>query len=154
LTELILNTPAFVNEGLIPELYTGYGADVSPELCLSNIDEKARSIAVIMDDLDHPIRPGYNHWVIWNIPVMTTIPSNIPHGETIECLPGAVQGRGYGKHRYAGPKPPFNWSHRYLFSVFVLDCTLELPSASRKRDLVKAMNGHIVQQASLAGHYR
>jgi Raf kinase inhibitor-like YbhB/YbcL family protein len=106
-----------------------------------------------MDDLDHPI-PAYNHWVIWNVPVMDVIPSNIPCGEAVESLSGAVQGRGYGKHRYRGPKPPFNWSHRYQFSVFVLDCILDLPGRSGKKGLMKAMEGHILQRSSLVGRYR
>ena len=153
MNDLIVKTPAFENEGLIPKEYTGYGADMSPEIHLSNISEQAKSIAVIMDDMGHPI-PAYNHWVIWNIPVMDIIPKNIPHGKVVESLSGAVQGCGYGKHRYRGPKPPFNWSHQYQFNVFVLDCIMNLPTGSRKRDLIKAMEGHILQQAALIGHYR
>ena len=151
--DLTVKTPAFEYEELIPIQYTGYGEDISPELRLSNIDEQAVSIAIIMDDMGHPV-PAYNHWVIWNIPVMEIIPENIPHGKTVESLSNAVQGRGYGKHRYRGPKPPFNWSHKYQFNVFILDCTLDIPAASRKRDLIKAMDGHILQQAALIGHYK
>ena len=151
--ELVVKSPAFEHEALIPIEHTGYGKDISPELCLHNIDEGAKSLAIIMDDLGHPI-PSYNHWVIWNIPVMPIIPARIPHGKTIESLKGAVQGRGYGKHRYSGPKPPFNWSHRYQFNIYVLDCLLDLPCASKKRHLKRAMNGHILQEAALVGHYR
>ena len=151
--ELIVKTPAFEHEGLIPKDYTGYGTDISPEIHLNNIHEQAKSIAIIMDDMGHFI-PAYNHWVIWNIPVMQIIPPNIPHGKSVGILSGAIQGRGYGKHRYRGPKPPFNWSHRYQFNIYALDCTLDLPSASKKRDLVKTMDKHILQQAVLVGHYR
>ena len=153
MNDFTVKTPVFENEGLIPIQYTGYGDDISPELHLSNIDERAKSIAVTMDDMGHPI-PAYNHWVIWNIPVMEIIPENIPHGKVVENLSNAVQGRGYGKHRYRGPKPPFNWSHRYQFNIFILDSMLDLPASSRKRDLIKAMDGHILQQAALIGHYR
>ena len=151
--DLIVTTPAFEHEGLIPIEYTGYGADISPELNLQNLAENAKSIAIIMNDLGHPI-PEYNHWIVWNIPCTKTIPAKIPHGKTVENLSGAIQGRGYGKHRYRGPKPPFNWSHRYQYNVYTLDCILDLPATSRKRDLLKAMNGHILQQAALVGHYR
>jgi len=150
---LTVTSPAFENEGIIPNVHTGYGADLSPEIRLSRIDGLAKSIAVLMDDLDHPV-PGYNHWAIWNIPVTQVIPAGIPHGRAVDILPGAVQGRGYGKHRYSGPKPPFNWSHRYRFSVFVLDSMLELPAKSGKRGLIKAMSGHILQQGMLLGRYR
>lgn len=151
--ELIVTTPAFEHEGLIPKQYTGYGVDMSPEIRLSYIDEQAISIAIMMDDMGHII-PAYNHWVIWNIPVMQIIPANIPRGKIVKNLSGAVQGRGYGKHRYRGPKPPLNWSHRYQFNVFVLDCMLSLPTVSRKRNLIQAMEGHILQQAAFVGHYR
>lgn len=151
--ELIVKAPAFEHEGLIPKLYTGHGIDISPELHLSNINERTKSIAIIMDDMGHPI-PAYNHWIIWNLPAMEIIPANIPHGKIVESLSCAVQGRGYGKHRYRGPKPPFNWSHRYQFNVYTVDCVLELSPMSKKRGLTKAMDGHILQRAILVGHYR
>lgn len=151
--ELIITSPAFENETKIPVQYTGRGADISPELHLSFINDNAESISIIMDDMGHPI-PAYNHWVIWNIPVMQIIPENIPYGATVASLGGAVQGRGYGRNRYRGPNPPFNWSHRYQFNVYILDCKLSLPSNSRKRDLLEAMSGHILQQGSLVGRFR
>ena len=106
-----------------------------------------------MDDMGHPI-PEYNHWVIWNIPVMEIIPKNIPYGRHVAELSGATQGRGYGKNRYRGPKPPFNWSHRYQFNVYALDCSLDLPDSSRKGDLLAAMEGHILQEGCLVGRFR
>lgn len=150
---LIITSPAFENEAIIPIQYTGRGEDISPELHVLSIDENARSLAVIMDDMGHPI-PAYNHWVIWNIPAMEIIPGHIPHGPHIAELNGATQGRGYGKNRYRGPKPPFNWSHRYQFNVYALDCMLELPASSRKRDLLTAMEGHILQEGCLVGRFR
>lgn len=38
MNELLVNTPAFEQEGLIPKQYTRYGADMSPEIHLANID--------------------------------------------------------------------------------------------------------------------
>jgi phosphatidylethanolamine-binding protein (PEBP) family uncharacterized protein len=56
--ELIVSTPAFEHNGLIPINNTGYGVDVSPELCLNNIDKNAKSIAIIMDDMGHILQCG------------------------------------------------------------------------------------------------
>ena len=106
-----------------------------------------------MDDMGHPI-PAYNHWVIWNIPIMRIIPENIPRGSCVVELGEAMQGRGYGRNKYRGPKPPFNWSHRYQFNVYALDCMLELPSHARKQDLLAALQGHILQEGSLVGKFR
>ena len=151
--QLLVTSPAFENETTIPIQYTGYGDDISPELHLSEIDENAKSLAITMDDMGHPI-PAYNHWVIWNIPVMGVIPENIPHGSCVVELGGAMQGRGYGRNKYRGPKPPFNWTHRYQFNVYALDCVLELPSHARKRDLLAALHGHVLQAGLLVGKFR
>lgn len=151
--KLIVTTPCFEHGGLIPVNCTGYGADKSPELHLSGLSENVVSIAVIMNDMGHPI-PNYNHWVIWNIPVTTVIPGNIPSGKQVEQLKPAMQGIGYGKHRYKGPKPPFNWSHIYQFNVYALDCFLNLPNTAKRKTLLEALQGHVIQDAALIGHYR
>lgn len=151
--KLIISSPCFKDGGLIPVEYTGHGIDKSPELILENLSRDAVSVAIIMNDMGHPI-PAYNHWVIWNIPAMPEIPGSIPYGKHLEFLGNAVQGLGYGKHKYRGPKPPFHWSHIYHFNVYALDCFLDLPDTARKRDVLTAMRGHVLQQGVLTGHYR
>lgn len=151
--KLFLTSPAFEDGGLIPVEHTGFGADSSPRLELSGLSEWAVSLAVTLDDMTHLI-PAYNHWSIWNLPPQLVIPGSIPQGERVDALGGAVQGRGYGRNRYRGPKPPFHQSHVYRFTLFALDCALVLPSTARKKDLLAAMEGHILQQAVLMGHYR
>ena len=150
---LRVTSPAFADGGLIPVEHTGFGADRSPELRLEGLYAGALSLAVILDDMGHPI-PAYNHWTIWNLPPRPVIPGGIPQGERVEALGEAVQGRGYGRNRYRGPKPPFHWSHLYHFNVYALDCVLDLPPTARKKDLLAAMEGHILQNALLTGHYR
>lgn len=153
---LTVTSNAFVHEGVMPVRCTGRGENMSPGLDLSGISTEAVSMAVIMDDLDIPLVGVLNHWVIWNLPVQSNIPENIPHGRSVSTLAGAVQGIGYGKHRYRGPKPPFfiKSYHRYQFHIYLLDCTLQLGSNARKRDLLKAMDGHILQYGSLLGKFR
>lgn len=151
--DLIVTSPAFDNEDFIPYKHTGYAADISPEFNLENLSEKAVSIAIIMDDLDVPFAKEYNHWTIWNIPATEKIPENIPYGETVESLGGAKQGRGYGKNRYAGPNIPqfMKKAHRYVFTIYVLDSFIELDSKYGKKELLKAMEGHILQQGKITG---
>ena len=78
---LTVTSDAFKEGGKIPLKYTGRAEDLSPELKLSAVSEKAKSIAVILDDLDVPGMGILTHWVIWNLPVQNFIPENIPHGE-------------------------------------------------------------------------
>lgn len=151
--ELSLSSPCFEEGGLIPIECTGYGADRFPELALSGLCKEAVTLALLMDDLDHPI-PAYNHWVVWNIPPVILLLGGLPGGDPTGPLGLAVQGVGYGKNRYRGPKPPFHWSHRYRFRVFALDCRLKLHPTSRKKQLLKAIQGHVLQEATLTGHFR
>jgi hypothetical protein len=151
---LEVTSSAFEDKGSIPRRYTGRGEDVSPPLQLHSIDPEAETIAVIMDDVDHPLGV-YNHWLIWNIPVDSTrIPEAIPRKTVVPSLENAVQGRSHygGKHYYRGPKPPFG-THKYVFKVYVLDTALELNPEANKRQLQKAMNGHILQFGTLTGNF-
>ena len=147
---------SFENNGLMPKRHTGFGEDSSPPFELKNLAPEAVSIAIIMDDLDIPLIEAYNHWLIWNTPKSETISENIPYGSIVPVLGDAKQGCGYGRNRYRGPKQPVfvRNSHRYLFQFYVLDCFLELDSSARKKQLLEAMNGHIMQQSSITGIYK
>lgn len=152
--ELKITSPAFDNEGWISNRHSGFGEDFSPELRIENTAENAVSLAITLDDLSHPIERGYNHWLAWNMPVVGIIPENLPKGAVAEKPFHIEQGIGYGKHSYRGPKPPFNWNHRYCFTVYVLDTMLEISTDSDKAELLKAMDNHILQSACLYGKYQ
>lgn len=156
INDLIINSPSFENNGNMPKKHTGFDADVSPAFQLQNVSDQTVSIAIIMDDLDIPMIKAYNHWLIWNIPKTGEIPEHIPHGPLVS-LPGqAVQGVGYGVHRYRGPKQPVfvRNRHRYVFRFYTLDCFLDLGSKAKKKDLLEAMKGHVIQEGSITGTYQ
>jgi len=57
---------------------------------------------------------------------------------------------------YDGPYPPFNDErvHRYFFRVFALDVAqLVLPTPFTAADVLHAMHGHVLAEASLHGTY-
>ena len=151
---LIITSPSFEDGGMLPVQFTGYGEDVSPELILENLSEDAKTIAVSFCDEDMPFTDEYCHWVCWNIPVADHIPQGLPAGATIEEPFHAVQGIGYGRHKYRGPKPPFHSKHNYHFTVYVLDTELDLPSSATLKDVKRAMAGHIIQEATIRCWYQ
>ena len=96
-----------------------------------------------MDDPDAMEAVGkvWVHWVVWNI-----------EGSTIDlkkCYQGMTD---FGEVGYGGPAPP-DKRHTYVFKLYALDCKLELTSESAKADVEKAMEGHILEQATLTGTY-
>lgn len=151
---LTVKSSAFENGGWIPDQFSGFGADDSPEITILGITKDVKSIAITLDDLGHPIHPGYNHWVIWNLPPDNVIPEGLPKGPSIDKPIHANQGIAYGKHCYRGPKPPLNWKHEYLFTVYALDATLSIDENASKPAVLKAMDGHILGKGELRGWYQ
>lgn len=127
---------------------TGRGRDISPEFVIKNLSPSTKTLVITLEDLSHPIKK-FTHWIIWNIPAISTIPQAIPSGKWVSTLGGAVQGFGYGFHRYAGPKPPKGKSHKYCFTIYALDCTLDLKAYSTKKKVLNRANRHIVQQGKI-----
>ena len=151
---LTLTTPDFEGGGWIPDKNAGFGEDQSPEFHIEGLNAKTKTMIITLDDLGHPVRPGYNHWVAWNISPVECIPGGIAKGSIVEEPLHIEQGVAYGKHCYRGPKPPFNWKHKYLFTLYTLDCVLQAYEAAGKGDILRLAKGHIVQTAELRGYYQ
>jgi hypothetical protein len=68
---------------------------------------------------------------------------------------GARQGTNdFRKIGYGGPAPPAGKPHRYFFKLYALDTVLDLKEGATKKDLVAAMEGHILAEAQLMGTYK
>lgn len=141
-----LTSPAFTHNGVIPSEYTCDGNDLSPPLVISDVPANAKSLALIMDDPDAPVGT-WDHWVVFDISPSTT---QIPKGTE----PQGTAGRNsWGRKGYGGPCPP-SGTHRYFFKLYALDTKLNLSEGATKKDLEKAMQGHIIAQAQLMGTYK
>ena len=137
---------------MIPAKYTCDGADISPPLQWNAAHEGTESIALISDDPDAPVGT-WVHWVLFNLTADTTeLAENIPPDKTLAN--GARQGvSDFGRIGYGGPCPP-SGTHRYFFKIYALDTKIDLPAGANKRDLLKAMEGHILSQGQLIGKYK
>ena len=90
---LQFHCPGLEDGGCFPRDNTGRGKDLSPEIILENLSPRARTLAVTLEDLSHPIK-DFTHWVMWNFPPRHVIPGGIPKRERLES--GVVQGIAYG----------------------------------------------------------
>ena len=141
-----LTSPAFANNGAIPSEYTCDSSDVSPPLAISDVPASAKTLALIMDDPDAPVGT-WDHWIVFNIPTST---KQIQKGTEPQ---GTAGKNSWGRTGYGGPCPP-SGTHRYFFKLYALDTTLNLPQGSTKKDLERAMQGHILAQSELMGTYK
>jgi len=148
-----LTSTAFAEGQPIPHKYTCDGSDVSPPLAWTDAAANTKSFALIADDPDAPMGT-WVHWVIYNLPPDTTaLAEDTPK---LDSLPnGAKQGLNDFKNTgYNGPCPPPGKPHRYFFKLYALDAQLNLPSGLTKKQLLKAMDGHILAQGQLMGTYQ
>jgi Raf kinase inhibitor-like YbhB/YbcL family protein len=147
-----LISPAFDEGGMIPGRYTCDGADVSPPLKWNALPRGTKSLAIICDDPDAPVG-NWVHWVYYDIPAGT---EGLSEKVATDDRPaeGGTQGlNDFRKIGYGGPCPP-GGTHRYYFKLYALDTTLDLSSGATKKQVLKAMENHIIGQTQLMGKYR
>jgi Raf kinase inhibitor-like YbhB/YbcL family protein len=147
LLSFTLESKAFKHEGMIPDQYTCTGKELSPPLNWKNVPEKTKSFALIMQDLDTPIK-ALTHWILYNIPSeITSLPEGISTKKPFSN--GMIQGRnGMRKNEYMGPCPPFG-KHRYKFTLYAIDTLLEENPKMNIKKLLAAMNTHVLAQSEL-----
>ena len=141
---LKLTSSAFSDGGEIPRECGYKNGNKVPPLTISGIPEGTKSLTLIMDDPDamEPAGKVWVHWVVWNI-VGSTI-------DLKKCHQGMTD---FGEEGYGGPAPP-DKRHTYVFKLYALDCNLDaFPYNETKADVEKAMEGHIIEQATLTGTY-
>ena len=131
----------FKNNEFIPKKFSGEGQDVNPTLIIENVPEAAQSLVLIVDDPDAPVGL-WTHWVVYDIPVTTTIAE--------DTIPGKQGLNTAGELNYHGPMPP-SGTHRYFFKIFALDTKLGLPEGARREAIEKAMQGHVLDKAEIMG---
>ncbi len=54
---------------------------------------------------------------------------------------------------YGGPCPPPGKPHRYQFTVYALDRTLDLAAGVSRSQVLEAMQGNILSRGRLTGIY-
>ena len=144
-----LTSDAFSDGGEIPRDCGYKNGNKEPTLAISGIPDETESLALIMDDPDAMGAVGkvWVHWVVWNIdPSKPFITGNIQESKFVEGM------TDFGEVGYGGPAPP-DKRHTYIFKLYALDTKLDLPDKSTKADVEKAMEGHIMDQATLKGTY-
>lgn len=150
---LDFSCPTISEGGEFPLEHTGKGEDRSPEFYIKNLSPQAQTLAITLEDLTHPLKKEFTHWLIWNLPASSHIKDDLPQGLELADPQGARQGIAYGWYRYAGPKPPLGQNHKYRFTIYSLDCSLSLNRWTRKSSLLRAMQGHILQKGQLTASF-
>ncbi|MGD2103984.1 MAG: YbhB/YbcL family Raf kinase inhibitor-like protein [Anaerolineae bacterium] len=147
-----LTSPAFAQGETIPQRYTCDGQDISPPLSWTAPPEGTQSLALIMDDPDAPVGT-WVHWVLFNVPVdKRSLSEAVPAKDQLPD--GSLHGKNsWRRLEYGGPCPPSGGAHRYVFTLYALDTSLDVPAGADKRAVLKALEGHVLAETQLTGEY-
>jgi Raf kinase inhibitor-like YbhB/YbcL family protein len=147
---ITVTSSSFPDGSEIPAKYTGQQG-VSPQLSWSGAPAGTASFVLIMHDVDAAF-PAQNlatditHWVVWNIPGSTT---SIPEGGPVPSGANQTSLRG---PQYMGPAPPAGHPyHHYIFQIYALNSTLDVPAGAMRADVEKAMEGKILARGAYVG---
>ncbi len=151
-----VGSPDFINGGNLPVASTCDGVGESPALNFSGIPIGTKSLALVMDTIPGPLRPGEvdigNHYylIIYNIPPSINL---IPAGASnVGTLGRNFQGKKLG---YTPPCSQGSGVKEYTITAFALSEILALePSEATEAALLKAVEGKVLAKSSLTTKYQ
>ena len=146
---LAVSSTSFPDGGEIPAKYTQQQG-ISPQLSWTGAPAGTMSYVLIMHDVDAAIGNSLSndiaHWVVWNIPASST---SIPEGGPVPAGANQYSLRG---PQYMGPAPPAGHPyHHYIFQIYALNSTLDVPAGATRADVEKAMEGKIIARGAYVG---
>lgn len=135
-------------EKVLPLDYTCYRANKSPPLQWTGAPAKTKSFAVSLERLQKDKSPEIR-WMVFNIPASAKgLSANLPKQAEV-FKDGTAQARNdQGYAQYVGPCDA-QGKVEYVFRLFALDQVLKVLPGAPKNDLIKEMNGHIIDEAVL-----
>jgi Raf kinase inhibitor-like YbhB/YbcL family protein len=156
---LTLTSPDIEDGAVIPDKFTmKAGANtVSPRLQWANVPMGTESFTLLLHDPDVSMQKKMDdvtHWMVFNIPgTARELPGGI--STDAKLADGTIQIKNTANRvGYLGPGAPAAGPyHHYTFELFALDTKLDLTEAATRADVVKAMEGHILAKAVLAGRF-
>ena len=146
---------AFRGENKSPAFEFHWNLGVNP----ATVPEALVSYAVIFHDIENSINKGTTdtlHWSAFNIPGSAKgLPEGLEKGDLPDGTrngPG-ISARGGNPGGYFGPGAGPGPFHHYVFEFYALDTKLDLPAATTREEIMKAMEGHVIGKAAYTGRF-
>ena len=159
---MTLSSPDLVDGGVLPDQFTSKvnvqgqpPKAVSPALNWTGTPAGTQSFVLVMHDLDVIVgkTTGDNlHWLAFNIPgTATSLPQGVPTTPTL--ADGTIQPRNRTSNGFQGPGAPAPIYHHYVFELWALDSKLPLDANASRDEVMKAMDGHVLDKGVLVGRF-
>jgi Raf kinase inhibitor-like YbhB/YbcL family protein len=157
---LVLSSAQFQNGGALGLEQVGSGngctgGNLSPALSWTGAPDKTVSYALTAYDPDAPTGSGFWHWIVYNIPASVTGLDTGAGSGTFTLPDGTVQANNDGgAPGYTGACPPSGDSpHHYVFTLYALNKTIELPAGASAAYVGFNLNGATLAKTSIVATY-
>ncbi|MEP6968191.1 MAG: YbhB/YbcL family Raf kinase inhibitor-like protein [Pseudomonadota bacterium] len=152
---IVVESAAFVEDGVMPALFTADGEGVSPPLAWRGVPAGAAALILVVEDADSPTPAPFVHALAYGFsPEDQALAAGALDGAPGDAARPAMGKNTYGKARYLPPDPPTGHGpHRYAFQLYALDREPGLPAGAGKHAVVEALKGHVVARGRLVGIY-
>ena len=150
-TKFAVSVPAAINGNQLPVSATCDGAGISPAITWSTVPTGTKYLAIIIDSIPGPARPGEtsteNHFYLTNFNIPASVHS-IPEGnKNIGELGQNFLGRALG---YTPPCSQGPGAKIYTITIYALSEKIDLPPAlATESTLLSAMDGKILEKTKI-----
>jgi Raf kinase inhibitor-like YbhB/YbcL family protein len=145
-SRLPLKSPAFSAGGTLPKRFTCDGEGVSPPLTWSGVPDRARELALIVED---PDAQHFVHWTVLRVP-----PTARGVGEDSSPRGSLETANSFGKRGWGAPCPPKgDKPHRYVFALYATDTSLGLDQGSSPDEVRRRLVEHAIASGSLTARF-
>jgi Raf kinase inhibitor-like YbhB/YbcL family protein len=143
-----VHSPDFDDDDFIPRRHGRDGENVSPALEWEGIPGDAAELLLMCEDPDAP-SGTFLHWLVTGIePTATGVAENdLPPG-------GREWPNDFGETGWGGPAPPPGNAHHYVFNVYALSKSIDLPADPSADDVHRAMDDITLGRGTLTGLFR
>jgi Raf kinase inhibitor-like YbhB/YbcL family protein len=137
-----LRSPAFANGGPMP------GGKASPPLAWSGVPPEAKTLVLVVEDVDAPLLRPLTHALAYAIdPATTSLPAGALDGTQV-----AMGFNGAGRRGYVPPAPlPGHGAHSYVFTLLAVDYVPRFDQPPTRGRLLDAIAGHVAALGELTG---
>lgn len=138
-----LTSAAFENGEELDPCFTAEEDDsVAPPVEWTTPPEGTAEMALIVERLSDKDEP-FCHWLVWGLAAQR---GKLMEGE----VPPRVGKNGFNNSDWALPtSPEGDQPHRFAFQLFALDTVLDLKPGAKRKDLLAAMEGHVIGFSAL-----
>lgn len=127
---------------------TALPADVSPPLAWNGVPPEAKTLVLVMEDVDVPFPRPLTHAVAYAIaPAATALAAGALDGTHV-----TMGYNGGGGRNYIAPAPiPGHGPHRYYFTLLAVDYVPRFDQPPTRGRLLDAVAGHVAALGELMG---